>query len=160
MTAISVFLTSQPLLALFLTIAVGYLLGSLSVKGLSLGSGAVLFVRLAFGAFAPTLVLPSMLGNLGLLLFLYGVGIAYGAQFFRGLSTAEGLKANVAALVAVLAALGLTLAVATSVPAIDLPHALGAFAGAGTSTAALQAALAAFGAAPATGYSMAYPIGV
>lgn len=160
MTEISNFLTSQPLLALFLTIAIGYLLGSISVKGLSLGSGAVLFVGLAVGAAAPKLVLPALLGNLGLLLFLYGVGIAYGAQFFRGLSTAEGIKANLAALIAVVAALALTLAAPKLLPSIDLPHALGAFAGAGTSTAALQAALAVFGAAPATGYSMAYPIGV
>jgi putative transport protein len=160
MTTLAAFLTSQPLLALFLTIALGYLLGAVSIKGLSLGSGAVLFVGLAVGAAAPGLVLPAMLGNLGLLLFLYGVGIAYGAQFFRGLSTAEGAKANLAALLAVGAALALTLAAAHWLPSLDLPHALGAFAGAGTSTAALQAALAVFGTAPATGYSMAYPIGV
>jgi putative transport protein len=160
MSEISAFLTGQPLLALFLTIAIGYLLGAVSVKGLSLGSGAVLFVGLAVGAAAPRLVLPGLMGNLGLLLFLYGVGIAYGAQFFRGLTTAEGMKANLAALIAVGAALGLTLAAARWLPGIDLPHALGAFAGAGTSTAALQAALAVFGTAPATGYSMAYPVGV
>ncbi len=160
MNEISAFLTSQPLLALFLTIAIGYLLGAVSIKGLSLGSGAVLFVGLAVGAGAPRLVLPALIGNLGLLLFLYGVGIAYGAQFFRGLTTAEGVRANLAALIAVGAALALTLVAAHWLPAIDLPHALGAFAGAGTSTAALQAALAVFGAAPATGYSMAYPIGV
>ncbi|QJD93369.1 YidE/YbjL duplication [Duganella dendranthematis] len=160
MTEISAFLASQPLLALFLTIAIGYLLGAVSVKGLSLGSGAVLFVGLAVGAASPKLMLPGLIGNLGLLLFLYGVGIAYGAQFFRGLTTAEGMKANLAALIAVGAALGLTLAAAHWLPGIDLPHALGAFAGAGTSTAALQAALAVFGTAPATGYSMAYPIGV
>ncbi|NGZ85923.1 TrkA C-terminal domain-containing protein [Duganella aceris] len=160
MTALGAFLSGQPMLALFLTIALGYLLGAVAIKGLSLGSGAVLFVGLAVGAAAPKLALPAMLGNLGLLLFLYGVGIAYGAQFFRGLSTAEGVKANLAALIAVGAALAVTLAAARWLPAIDLPHALGAFAGAGTSTAALQAALAVFGGAPATGYSMAYPVGV
>lgn len=160
MTDISAFLASQPLLALFLTIAIGYLLGAVSVKGLSLGSGAVLFVGLAVGAAVPKLVLPGLIGNLGLLLFLYGVGIAYGAQFFRGLTTAAGMKANLAALIAVSAALAVALASAHWLPGIALPDALGAFAGAGTSTAALQAALAVFGTAPATGYSMAYPIGV
>ena len=35
-----------------------------------------------------------MLGTMGLLLFLYGVGIQYGAQFFRGLTSKEGLKAK------------------------------------------------------------------
>lgn len=148
------------MLALFLTIALGYLLGAVSLKGVSLGSGAVLFVGLAMGAAAPRLVLPSMLGNLGLLLFLYGVGIAYGAQFFRGLTTADGAKANLAALSAVGAALALAVAATWLMPSVGLPQALGAFAGAGTSTAALQAALAVFGSAPATGYSVAYPLGV
>lgn len=157
---LTAFLAGQPMLALFFTIALGYLLGAASIKGFSLGSGAVLFVGLAVGAAAPGLVLPALLGNLGLLLFLYGVGIAYGPQFFRGLSTAEGLKANLAAMVAVGVAFALALAAARALPAVDLPHALGAFAGAGTSTAALQAALAVYGATPATAYSMAYPVGV
>ena len=160
MTAILAFLASQPMFALFLTIAVGYLLGAVSVKGLSLGSGAVLFVGLAVGAMAPKLVLAPILGNLGLLLFLYGVGIAYGAQFFRGWTTPEGIKANLAALTAVGTALALAVAAAFLLPSVGLAQALGAFAGAGTSTAALQAALAVFGTAPATGYSVAYPVGV
>lgn len=154
------FLSAQPLLALFLTIAIGYWLGSLSVRGFALGSGAVLFVGLAVGALVPTLTLPPLLGNLGLMLFLYGVGIAYGAQFLRGLSSAAGMKANAAALVAVLAALGLTLAAVAWWPGMELSKALGAYAGAGTSTAALQAAIAVFGTASATGYSVAYPVGV
>lgn len=154
------FLAAQPLLAVFFTIALGYLLGAVNVKGFALGSGAVLFVGLAVGAAAPKLTLPPLLGNVGLMLFLYGVGIAYGAQFLRGLSSAEGAKSNLAALTAVLAALGLMLAAVYWLPSVALPQALGAFAGAGTSTAALQAALAVFGTDPATGYSVAYPVGV
>lgn len=157
---IGLFLTGQPLLALFLTIAVGYLLGAVNIKGFALGSGAVLFVGLGVGAAVPALSLPPLLGNLGLLLFLYGVGIAYGTQFWRGLTSAEGAKANFAAATAVVCALGLMLAMAHWMPSIGLGQALGAFAGAGTSTAALQAALAAFGPGPATGYSVAYPLGV
>lgn len=154
------FLAAQPLLAVFFTIAVGYLLGAVNIKGFALGSGAVLFVGLAVGAAAPRLSLPPLLGNVGLMLFLYGVGVAYGAQFFRGLSSAEGAKANLAALLAVAAALALTLAAVHWLPGTELAKALGAFAGAGTSTAALQAALAVFGTDPATGYSVAYPLGV
>ena len=154
------FLASQPLLALFLTIAVGYWLGVRSIKGFALGSGAVLFVGLAIGAAAPQLKLPALIGNLGLMLFLYGVGIAYGAQFLRGLTSARGAKANAAALLGVLASLGLMIAATRLWPGVELPKALGAFSGAGTSTAALQAALAVFGPSPATGYSVAYPVGV
>lgn len=154
------FLAAQPLLAVFFTIALGYLLGAVNVKGFALGSGAVLFVGLAVGAAARRLSLPPLLGNVGLMLFLYGVGIAYGAQFLRGLSSAEGARANLAALTAVAAALALMFAAVRWLPGVELPKALGAFAGAGTSTAALQAALAVFGTGPATGYSVAYPFGV
>ena len=99
LSTFSAFLEQNNLLALFLTIALGYLLGAVNIRGFSLGAGAVLFVGLAVGAFAPASTPPSLMGQLGLLLFLYGVGIAYGAQFFRGLTSKSGLKANLAALV-------------------------------------------------------------
>ena len=45
-------LEQQPLMAFFLTIAIGYLVGEINIKGFSLGVGAVLFVALAMGWFA------------------------------------------------------------------------------------------------------------
>ena len=44
---------TQILFSLFLTVALGYLVGEINLKGFSLGSGAVLFVGLAVGGFAP-----------------------------------------------------------------------------------------------------------
>ena len=44
---------TQPILAAFLAIGLGYLVGQISIGGFSLGVGAVLFVGLAIGAFAP-----------------------------------------------------------------------------------------------------------
>ena len=44
---------TQPILALFLAIGVGYVVGQINFGGFSLGVGAVLFVGLAIGAFAP-----------------------------------------------------------------------------------------------------------
>ena len=44
MEEIKTLLETQPLFALFLTIALGYLVGEINIKGFSLGSGAVLFV--------------------------------------------------------------------------------------------------------------------
>ena len=44
---------TQPILAMFLAIGVGYLVGQINLGGFSLGVGAVLFVGLAIGAFAP-----------------------------------------------------------------------------------------------------------
>src|SRR5262245_19973629 len=91
-------LEEQSLLTLFLTIAIGYLIGEITVKGFSVGVGAVLFVGLAVGYLSPKAAPPAVLGTFGLSLFLYAVGIQYGKQFFAGLTSAYGLKANVAAL--------------------------------------------------------------
>ena len=75
MELIRTLLEPQPLMALFLTIAVGYLVGEINIKGFSLGVGAVLFVALGRGWFAPKAVPSAMVGTLGLALFLYGVGV-------------------------------------------------------------------------------------
>jgi putative transport protein len=90
-------LEQQPLMALFLTIAIGYLVGEINVKGFSLGVGAVLFVALAMGWFAPKAVPAPMVGTLGLALFLYAVGVQYGKQFFAGLVSPAGRRANTTA---------------------------------------------------------------
>ena len=95
-------LEQQPLAALFLTIAIGYLVGEINIKGFSLGVGAVLFVALAVGWFAPKSVPAPMVGTIGLALFLYAVGVQYGKQFFLGLTSAAGQRANVMALIGVL----------------------------------------------------------
>src|SRR3974390_2492494 len=102
MDFIKTLLEQQPMMALFLTIAIGYLIGEINIKGFSLGVGAVLFVTLAMGWFAPKSVPAPMVGTLGLALFLYAVGIAYGKQFFAGLTTARGLRSNIMALFGVL----------------------------------------------------------
>jgi putative transport protein len=160
MDAIRALLESQPLLTLFLTIAAGYFLGAVDIKGLSLGAGAVLFVALALGAFAPKAAPAALVGTIGLLLFLYCVGLAYGADFYRGLRSPAGIKANLAGLIGLAVAAAGTLLL-VQVGRASLPDALGLFAGAGTSTPALQAVMAALKSdQPAVGYSVAYPFGV
>ncbi len=160
MELIKTFLEQQPMMALFFTIAIGYLIGEINIKGFSLGAGAVLFVALFMGWFAPKSAPAAMVGTLGLALFLYGVGIAYGKQFFVGLTSAKGVRANIMALVAVLLAGGASL-LFVKIIGLKLGYALGLFAGSGTSTATLQAAIATLGNNdPAVGYSVAYPFGV
>lgn len=153
-------LEQQPLMALFLTIAIGYLVGEINIKGFSLGVGAVLFVALAIGWFAPKSAPAPMVGTLGLALFLYAVGVQYGKQFFTGLVSPEGRRANLMALTGVMAAGFVSLAFVHFL-GINLGHGLGLFAGSGTSTPTLQAAIASLGNDdPAVGYSVAYPFGV
>ena len=160
MEFIKAFLEQQPMMALFLTIAIGYLVGEINIKGFSLGVGAVLFIALAMGWFAPKSVPAAMVGTLGLALFLYAVGVQYGKQFFLGLTSANGRRANVMALVGVLLAGAVSILFAKST-SITLGHAAGLFAGSGTSTPTLQAAIAALSSDdPAVGYSVSYPFGV
>src|SRR6478609_5299782 len=160
MELIKALLEQQPLMALFLTIAIGYLVGEINIKGFSLGVGAVLFVALGMGWFAPKSGPAPMVGTLGLALFLYGVGVQYGKQFFIGLTSRAGLKANVMALTGVLAA-GVVSLIFVKLMNLKLGYALGLFAGSGTSTPTLQAAIATLGNDdPAVGYSVAYPFGV
>lgn len=145
---------------MFLTIAAGYLIGEISIKGFSLGVGAVLFVALGVGWFAPQSAPAAILGNFGLALFLYAVGIHYGREFFDGLTSAQGLKANLLALIGVLCAGGISLLL-VHWGRLDVGYALGLFAGSGTSTPTLQAAITAMdNDSPAVGYSIAYPFGV
>ena len=97
---------TQPILAVFLAIGVGYLVGQINLGGFSLGVGAVLFVGLAIGAFAPKAQIVGPIGLTGLIMFLYGIGILYGRQFFEGMAGAAGSKYNFLALVAVIAGPG------------------------------------------------------
>lgn len=152
-------LEDSPMLALFTVIGLGYALGRVSIGGFSLGIGAVLFAGLGLGALAPEAAPPGMVSSIGLVMFLYGIGIQYGRQFFIGLRGA-GLKWNALAAVGVLVSMVVTLGLGTAA-GLSVEHAVGLFAGSLTSTPTLQAAIDAAGNQdPAIGYSVAYPFGV
>ena len=156
---ISDLIGGQPILALFLAIGLGYLVGQINILGFSLGIGAVLFVGLAIGAIAPKAQIAGPIGLIGLIMFLYGIGILYGRQFFEGL-TGPGRTYNLLAFVAVIAGLLVALGLGSAF-GVQIGHTLGIFAGSMTSTATLQAALDVMGnKAPSIGYSVAYPFGV
>ncbi len=150
---------SQPILTAFLAIGLGYLVGQISIAGFSLGVGAVLFVGLAIGAFAPKAQIIGPIGLTGLIMFLYGIGILYGRQFFEGI-VGGGQKYNLLALAGCLAGLLVALGLG-HVFGIKIGHTLGLYAGSMTSTASLQAALEVMkNKDPSIGYSIAYPFGV
>ena len=150
---------SQPILTVFLAIGLGYLVGQISIVGFSLGVGAVLFVGLAIGAFAAKAQITGPIGLIGLIMFLYEIGILYGRQFFEGM-VGVGQKYNLLALVACLAGLVVALGLG-HIYGIKVGHTLGIYAGSMTSTATLQAALDTVkNKDPSIGYSIAYPFGV
>jgi len=147
------------LIALFTVIGAGLLLGNITVKGINLGSSGVLFSALLAGHLG--LEIPGGVGNFGLALFVYCVGIGAGPRFFPALAREGG---GLAKLGFIIVASGAAIAWGLG-RALDLPADLsvGLFAGALTSTPALAAASEAGGAtaqAVAIGYGIAYPLGV
>ncbi len=114
---------TQPILTAFLAIGLGYLVGQINIGGFSLGVGAVLFVGLALGAFAPKAQIVGPIGLTGLIMFLYGIGILYGRQFFEGMR-GVGRKYNLLALVGCLAGLLVALGLGQAF-GIKLGHTLG-----------------------------------
>ena len=74
-------LFSEQMFVLFIILASGAILGSFSWRGISLGTAGVLFMALVFGHFGFTV--PKAVMDLGLLLFVYSVGLEAGPRFFR-----------------------------------------------------------------------------
>ncbi len=168
-------LTEYPILTLFVVIGLGYLLGEISLFGFRLGVTGVLFVGLAVGALSPAVALPEVVPSLGLIIFVYAVGIHSGKAFFESFRR-QGYRDSLftVAILAFGAVLTMGVAQFLNLPA---PRAAGLFCGAVTNTPALAATrervherAMASGASteevrrlseePVVAYSIAYPIGV
>jgi putative transport protein len=158
------FLINNPLVLLFVVAGVGYPLGRVRIRGASLGVAAVLFTGLAAGALHPDLKLPEILPSLGLVLFVYTVGLTNGAGFFASFRR-QGLRDSAFIFGALLAAAGLVVLVRPLL-AFSAGASAGLFAGSLTNTPALAAVLDVLrqkGIEPdaaVVAYSMAYPFGV
>lgn len=159
LSAIHQLLLDQPLVALFAIIACGLLLGKISVKGIQLGTSGVMFIALLAGHIGYSV--PNGVGTLGLVLFVYCVGIGAGGRFFISIAR-EG--ATLAKLALFIVSLGGVITWAGA-KLLELPTdlAIGIFAGSLTSTPALAAATEALkdnGTGISIGYGIAYPFGV
>lgn len=80
-----VFFSQNPLVLLFVVGAIGYLFGQVSFRGVSLGVAAILFVGLGIGAMYPSVEMPEILFQLGLVIFVYSIGISSGKAFFQSI---------------------------------------------------------------------------
>ena len=148
--------------SLFLIVALGFMLGRIKIRGLSLDVSAVIFIALLFGHFG--VIIPKELGNFGLVLFIFTIGIQAGPGFFDSFRSKGKTLILITMLIicsACLTAVGLKYAFD-----IDTPSIVGLIAGALTSTPAFAAAQEAVGEANplygnvAVGYAIAYPFGV
>ncbi|MHB8629479.1 MAG: aspartate-alanine antiporter-like transporter [Aggregatilineales bacterium] len=74
------FLTVNPVFTLFLLLLIGNAIGLITVRGISLGSAGIMLTALVFGHLG--LTLPKELTDLGLILFVYSVGLSAGPRNF------------------------------------------------------------------------------
>ncbi len=164
-----------PILALFLAIGIGYLIGEISFFGFRFGIAGVLFAGLAIGALDPGIALPEIVPTLGLIIFVYMVGLHSGPALVETIRE-RGYRDSVFA--AAILAFGASLAVASSwILRLTGAGAAGLFCGALTNTPALAAAretvreiagksgmnteqIKALADQPVVSYSIAYPVGV
>ena len=66
---------------LFLIITVGILVGRIKIRGISLDTSAVIFVALVFGHYG--FQVPDIFQKIGLIFFIYSIGIQAGPGFFE-----------------------------------------------------------------------------
>ena len=159
---------AHSIFVLALAISVGIYLGAkLKFKGITLGITWILFCAIACSHFGMTLdpLVESFAKDLGLILFVYSIGLQVGPGFFSSFGQG-GMKLNI--LAACIVVLGCATAYVIHVlSGTDIATMTGVLFGAVTNTPGLGAAQQTYqdltGVANpdiASGYAMAYPLGV
>lgn len=157
-----------PLAGLMLVVAVGFSLGRLSWKGLSLGpAGGTLFVALLFGRWGLSFqelygsdAPPLTVGAFGFALFIYSVGFEAGPRFFSSLFGGPGWRFVLVGAIVNVSALLLTVLFASLLVLSD-SLAAGLLSGALTSapTYAAAAETCSDPTGLAVAFALTYPIG-
>ncbi|GAA2232546.1 aspartate:alanine exchanger family transporter [Rarobacter faecitabidus] len=148
-------LADNPLIFLALVIGLGAAIGSISIRKVSLGPAAVLFTALGITAWGSSmgleLVLPDVIGSIGLVLFAFTTGMLAGPGFFAALRRSWPAMLAIAGVVVATGVIGLFVGRAMGIEGETIA---GAFAGALTNTPSLAAA----GGTPAAtvGYASTY----
>lgn len=163
----------------FLIAAVGYLIGGIEIKGISLGTAGVLLMALVYGIIAnqvgsfeiggKTVVLfdsetikpmYSFISNIGTALFVTAVGLIAGPKFFRNFNRSS-ISYVIMGVIVIAAGVATTVAL-KYLSGMETSMAVGLLTGALTSTPGLSAAkdAAANADAVTAGYGIAYLFGV
>ena len=159
---------AHSIFVLAIAIAAGIFLGAkLKFKGITLGITWILFCAIACSHFGMTLdpLVESFAKDLGLILFVYSIGLQVGPGFFSSFGKG-GLRLNL--LAACIVVLGCATAyVIHVISGVDIATMTGVLFGAVTNTPGLGAAQQTFQDLTgemnpdiASGYAMAYPLGV
>lgn len=142
---------------LFAVIALGYLIGQIKIYGFSLDVSAVMFVAMIFGNYGFST--PPLIQTIGLLFFIYTVGIQAGPGFFDSFR-ANGQKYIMLALLIVVSGAILTWGFSWLFD-YDKNLTIGIFTGALTSTPGLATVIQESSSPLASiGYTISYPFGV
>lgn len=145
------------LMIVFLVAVIGYLVGSIKIRGVELGTAGVLLVALVFGHFG--FEVPNLVRELGLICFVTSVGFIAGPKFFRNFKINARSYILLGAIIIIIGAL--TTIGIIEIAGVPSDVSVGMMAGALTSTPGLAAAIDATGSANASvGYGIAYPFGV
>ena len=148
-------LLQESYFSLFLIITLGLLLGKISFRGISLQSSAIMFVAMFFGHYG--IQLPEELQQIGLILFIFTVGIQAGPGFFDAFRTGEAFKMSIPVFILI----GLTAFLVFSlnyILKIDSNIMTGLFAGSLSCTPALAAAIETTKSSIVSiGYTITYP---
>ncbi|GFI61195.1 aspartate/alanine antiporter [Clostridiales bacterium] len=124
----------NPSIPIFLTIGIGFWIGSLKYKGFSLGVvTSVLLVGVLVGQM--DIAIPGPVKNVFFLLFLFAIGYSVGPQFFRALR-GDGIKQVLFAAVVCLLCLSVTWGV-VKVMGYNAGEAVGLFSGSQTISAVI-----------------------
>lgn len=158
---------AHSVLILALVISLGVALGKIKIAGVRLGVTWILFVGIAFSHFGMTLNehLLHFLKEFGLILFVYSIGLQVGPSFFSSFKKG-GIQLNMFATGIVLLGV-LTTYVIYLITGLPITTMVGILSGAVTNTPGLGAAQQAYSDMTgidspdiATGYAVAYPLGV
>lgn len=154
-------LAEEPLVLLGAVLAIGAVLGAFSIRGVSIGPAGALFAGLAASAIDDRLLIPPIVGFVGLALFTYCVGLAAGPELSRFLKPSLPVLGLVALLLGALAPVAALLG---ELLGISRAETAGIYAGGLTNTPALAAAQSLLDAdergVPVVGYALTYPFGV
>lgn len=162
---------TQSLVVVMLIIGIGVFIGRLRIGKISLGVSAVMFSGLFLGHYGYRINTDIMvfIRDLGLILFVYGIGIQVGPSFFSSFRK-EGLKFNILAVSTVL--LGALIAVIIYFSTqVNIENVVGLLSGSVTNTPGLGAAKSVLQeyqnqfpdkifSDPAIAYAITYPMGV
>ena len=128
---------ASPEVLVFLSLAIGYLIGKIKIRGFGIGTTAsVLLVAMVLGQF--TIDVPPILKSIAFALFAFCIGYQVGPQFFGALRK-EGLNYLMISIVVVLAGLATAILLGKALH-FDRGTTAGLFAGAMTQSAVIGTA--------------------